>query len=117
MVSYGFDIEWDTDSAYDYFEVFIDGVSQGLTTSKRMYVSLGSGWRQISIIMHDKSGLIITVSTINVLVPLNEIHLILTFIFLGVVAGLYVFYRRYSKKKEDLVLIDRKIKEKGKINE
>ena len=64
--------------------------------------------------MHDTSGLILTVSTINVLVPPNEIHLILTFVFLGVIAGLYVVYRRYSKKKEEVVLIDRKIKEGGK---
>ncbi|KKN15451.1 hypothetical protein LCGC14_0985910 [marine sediment metagenome] len=113
MGSHGFDVKWSTDSVYDYFEVIIDGVSQGPTTAKKIHVSLGSGWRQISVIMHDTSGLIITASTINVLVPPNEIHLILTFIFLGAVAGLYVVYRRYSKKKEELVLIDRKIKEGG----
>jgi len=114
MESQGFDIEWDTDSTYDYFEVFIDGVSQGPTTAKKIHVSLGSGWRQISIIMQDTSGLITTFSSISVLVPPNETHLILTIIFLGAIAGLYVVYRRYSKKKEDLVLIDRKIKKEGK---
>ncbi|MEE9378221.1 MAG: hypothetical protein V3V33_09310 [Candidatus Lokiarchaeia archaeon] len=114
MGSHGFEIQWDTDSEYDYFEVFIDGVSQGPTTAKKIDVSLGSGWRQISIIMHDTSGLILSVSTIDVLVPPNVIHLILTFVFLGVIAGVYVVYRRYSKKKEEMVLIDKKIKEGGK---
>jgi len=114
MGSHGFDIAWDTDSEYDYFEVFIDGVSQGPTTAKKIGVSLGSGWRQISIIMHDKSGLILTVSTIDVLVPANEIHLILTFVFLGVIVGAFIVYRRFSKKKEEMVLIDKKIKEGGK---
>ncbi|MFX1328859.1 MAG: hypothetical protein ACFE91_12090 [Promethearchaeota archaeon] len=114
MGSYAFDIEWDTDSEFDYFEVLIDGISQGPTTAKKIHVSLGSGWRQISIIMHDKSGLIIAVSAINVLIPQNQIQLILTFVFLGVAAGLYVVYRRLSKKKGELILIDKKLKEGGK---
>ncbi|MFX1363338.1 MAG: hypothetical protein ACFFCE_18945 [Promethearchaeota archaeon] len=113
MGSHNFDIKWDTDSNYDYFEVFIDGVSQGPTTAKKVTVSLGSGWRQISIIMHDTSGLILSVKTINVLVPPNEIHLILTFVFLGVIAGSYIVYRRYRKKKAELVLIDKRIKKRG----
>jgi len=112
--SHSFNIRWDTDSDYDYFEVIIDGVSQGSTINKKVHVSLGSGWRQISIIMYDKSGLINAISTIRVLVPSNQTHLILTFIFLGVAAGLLLVYRRYRKKQEELILIDKKVKEGGK---
>ncbi len=114
MGSHNFNIKWDTDSDYDYFEVFIDGVSQGHTIAKKIHVSLGSGWREISIMLYDKSGLIIAISTINVLVPPNQTHLILTFVFLAVAAGLYIGYRRISKKKEEMVFIDKKIKEGGK---
>ncbi|MFX1499591.1 MAG: PQQ-binding-like beta-propeller repeat protein [Promethearchaeota archaeon] len=113
MKSHDFDIKWDTDSYYDYFEVFIDGVSQGPTEAKKIFVSLGSGWRQISIVMYDATGLILSVNNIDVLVPPNEIHLILTFVFLIVIAGSYIVYRRYHKKKADLVLIDKRIKKGG----
>ncbi|MFW9988808.1 MAG: hypothetical protein ACFFC3_09150, partial [Candidatus Odinarchaeota archaeon] len=110
MDFYDFNIVWNTNSDYDYFEVFIDGISQGSTKSEKIHVSIGAGWRQISITMHDKSGLIISTSTINVLVPSNYTHLILTFILLGAIASLYVIYRRYSKKKRDMVLIDREVR-------
>ena len=109
MISNNFNIEWETDSQYDYFEVLINGVSQGLTTAKSVQVSLSSGWKDISVIMHDKSGLILTVNTIKVLVPSNPIHLILTFVFLGALVGVYIYYRRYSKKQKELILIGKKL--------
>jgi len=109
MISNNFNIEWETDSQYDYFEVLINGVSQGITTAKSVQVSLSSGWKDISVIMHDKSGLILTVDTIKVLVPSNQIHLILTFVFLGALVGVYIYYRRYSKKQLELILIDKKL--------
>ncbi len=114
MISSNFNIEWETDSQYDYFDVLINGISQGFTTAKSVQVSLSSGWKDISVIMHDKSGLILTVSTIKVLVPSNQIHLILTFVFVGALVGVYIFYRRYSKKQLELILIDKKISEGGK---
>ncbi|MFX1572049.1 MAG: PQQ-binding-like beta-propeller repeat protein [Promethearchaeota archaeon] len=114
MRSYNFNIKWETESIYDYFEVLIDGVSQGATTAKNIHVSLGSGWREISIMLFDKSGLIVATSTINVLVPPNSTFLILTFVFLGVVVGLFLIYRRHSKQKEEMVLIEKRIKERGK---
>jgi len=114
MISNNFNIEWETDSQYDYFEVLINGVSQGSTTAKKIQVSLSSGWKDISVIMTDKSGLILSANTIKVLVPSNQIHLILTFVFLGALVGVYIYYRRYSKKQKELILIDRKISEGGK---
>ncbi|MFX1313120.1 MAG: hypothetical protein ACFFHD_10990, partial [Promethearchaeota archaeon] len=114
MDSHNFNIKWDTDSEYDYFEVFIDDVSQGPTTAKKVHVSLSSGWKKVSIMLYDKSGLIIAIKSINVLVPPNQTFLILTFVILGLVAGLYIAYRRYSKKKEEMILIDKKIKTRGK---
>jgi len=114
MISNNFNIEWETDSLYDYFDVLINGVSQGFTTAKSIQVSLSSGWKDISVIMYDKSGLILTVNTIKVLVPSNQIHLILTFVFLGALVGVYIYYRRYSKKQLEMILIDKKISEGGK---
>ncbi len=107
MDSHNFEIEWDTDANYDYFEVVVNGVSQGLVTSKNIRVSLSSGWKDINIIMHDKSGLISTINSIRVLVPTNQIQLILTFVILGAIASIYIFYRRYSKRQKEMVLIDR----------
>jgi hypothetical protein len=115
MISNNFNIEWETDSQYDYFEVLINGVSQGSTTAKNIQVSLSSGWKDISVIMTDKSGLILSVNTIKVLVPSNQIHLILTFVFVGALVGVYIYYRRYSKKQKELILIDKKISDGGKM--
>jgi len=114
MISNNFNIEWETDSQYDSFEVLINGVSQGYTTAKNIQVSLSSGWKDISVIMTDKSGLILSVNTIKVLVPSNQIHLILTFVLIGALVGVYIYYRRYSKKQKELILIDKKISEGGK---
>jgi len=114
MVSNNFNIAWETDSQYDYFEVLINGVSQGSTTAKNIQVSLSSGWKDISVIMHDKSGLILTINTIKVLVPSNQIHLIFTFVLLGALIGISIYYRRYNKKQKELILIDKKIVEGGK---
>jgi len=114
MISNNFNIEWETDSQYDYFEVLINGVSQGPTSAKNIQVSLSSGWKDISVIMHDKSGLILTINTIKVLVPSNDIHLIFTLVLLGAFIGISIYYRRYSKRQKELILIDRKISERGK---
>ena len=114
MSSNNFKIEWETDSQYDYFEVLINGVSQGPTTAKNVQVSLSSGWKDISVTMHDKSGLISTIKTIKVLVPSNHIHLIFTFVLLGALIGISIYYRRYNKKQKELILIDRKFSEGGK---
>jgi len=114
MVSNNFNIAWETDSQYDYFEVLINGVSQGATTAKNVQVSLSSGWKDISVIMHDKSGLILTINTIKVLVPSNQIHLIFTFVLLGALIGISIYYRRYNKKQKELILINNKIVEGGK---
>jgi len=113
-VSNNFNIEWETDSQYDYFEVFINGVSQGPTTAKSVQVSLSSGWKEISVIMRDKSGLILSINTIKVLVPSNQIHLIFTVVLIGALIGVSIYYRRHSKKQRELILIDRKISEGGK---
>jgi len=108
MNSHNFKVEWDTNANYDYFEVVVNGVSQGLVTSKNIIVSLSSGWKDINIIMHDKSGLITTISSIRVLVPANPLQLILTFVILGAMASIYIFYRRYSKRRREMILIERK---------
>jgi len=109
-----FNIEWETDSQYDYFEVLINGVNQGPTTAKKVQVSLSSGWKDISVIMHDKSGLILSVNTIKVLVPSNQIHLIFTIVLVGALIGVSIYYRRHRNKQRELILIDRKIREGGK---
>ncbi len=114
MVSNNFNIAWETDSQYDYFEVLINGVSQGPTTAKNAQVSLSAGWKDISVIMHDKSGLILSITTIKVLVPSNQIHLILTFVLLGALIGVSIYYRRHRNKQKELILIDKKISEGGK---
>jgi hypothetical protein len=114
MVSNNFNIEWETDSQYDYFEVIINGVNQGPTTAKNVQVSLSAGWKDISVIMHDKSGLILTVNTIKVLVPDNQIHLIFTIVLVGALIGVSIYYRRYRNKQKELILIDPKISEGGK---
>ena len=106
--SHNFEIEWDTEANYDYFEVAVNGVMQGLVTNKIVRVSLSSGWKDINIIMHDKSGLISTISSIRVLVPTNQIQLILTFVILGAIASIFIFYRRYSKRRREMILIERK---------
>ena len=108
MDSHNFEIEWDTDANYDYFEVVVNGVSQGFVTKKNIRVSLSSGWKDINIIMHDKSGLISTINSVRVLVPSNQIQLILTFVILGVIASIYIFYRRHSKRQKEMILIERK---------
>jgi hypothetical protein len=113
-VSNTFKVEWETDSLYDYFEVIINGVNQGPTTAKNVQVSLSSGWKDISVIMHDKSGLILTVNTIKVLVPDNQIHLIFTIVLVGALIGVSIYYRRYRNKQKELILIDPKISEGGK---
>ena len=114
MVSNNFNIAWETDSQYDYFEVLINGVSQGPTTAKNVQVSLSAGWKDISVIMHDKSGLILSINTIKVLVPSNQIHLIFTFVLLGALIGVSIYYRRHRNKQKELILIDKKISEGGK---
>ena len=114
MVSNNFNIEYETDSLYDYFEVLINGVSQGPTTAKKVQVSLSAGWKDISVIMHDKSGLILTVNTIKVLVPSNQTHLIFTIVLLGALIGISIYYRRHRNKQKELILIDKKISEGGK---
>jgi len=114
LPSHNFNIEWDTDSNYDYFEVLVDGISQGSTTSKSVPVSLSSGWKQINIVMYDRSGLIIAINTINVLVAPNLIQYILTFVIVGVAVGGFIVYRRFRKKEKEMVLIDKKINEGGK---
>jgi len=108
MSSHNFKIEWNTEASYDYFEVVVNGVSQGPVTNKNIRVSLSSGWKDINIIMHDKSGLITTINSIRVLVPPNQIQLILTFVILGAIASIYIFYRRYSKRQKEMILIERK---------
>jgi hypothetical protein len=108
MNSHNFKVEWDTNANYDYFEVVVNGVSQGLVTSKNIIVSLSSGWKDINIIMHDKSGLISTINSIRVLVPPNQLQLILTFVILGAIASIYIFYRRYNKRRREMILIERK---------
>ena len=117
MRSHNFNIEWDTNSSYDYFEVFINKISQGPTMDKKLRVSIGPGRKEISVVMFDRSGLILAVSTINVLIPRNQLHLILTFIIPAVAVGLYLLYRRFNKKKEMVILIDKKIKERGEMND
>jgi len=114
LPSHNFNIEWDTDSNYDFFEVLVDGISQGSTTSKIIPVSLSSGWKQINIVMYDRSGLIIAINTINVLVAPNLIQYILTFVIVGVAVGGFIVYRRFRKKEKEMVLIDKKINEGGK---
>ena len=106
--SHNFEIEWDTDATYDYFEVVVNGVSQGSVTRKNIRVSLSSGWKDINIIMHDRSGLISTINSIRVLVPPNQLQLILTFVILGAIASIYIFYRRRSKRQKEMILIERK---------
>ena len=107
MSSHNFKVEWDTDANYDYFEVVVNGVSQGLVTSKNIQVSLSSGWRDINIIMYDRSGLITTINSIRVLVPPNQTQLVLTFVIIGAIASIYIFYRRYRKKQQEMVFIER----------
>ncbi len=114
ITSHNFNIEWDTDSNYDYFEVFVNGMSQGITTSKIVSVSLSEGWKKIDVVMHDKSGLIIAINTMNVLVSPNYIQLIMTFVIIGVAVGLYIVYKRFRKKEKEMVLIDKKIDKGGK---
>jgi len=114
MISNNFNINWETDSQYDYFEVLINGVSQGPTTAKNVQVSLSSGEKDISVSVYDKSGLILAVNTIKVFVPANEIHFIVTIVLLVALIGISIYFRRYSKKQEELILIDRKISEGGK---
>ncbi len=114
LPSHNFNIEWDTDSNYDYFEVLVDGISQGSTTSKSVPVSLSSGWKQINIVMYDRSGLIIAINTISVLVAPNLIQYILTFVIVGVAVGSFIVYRRFRKKEREMILIDKKINKGGK---
>lgn len=114
LLTHNFNIEWDTDSNYDYFEVLVDGISQGSTTSKSVPVSLSAGWKQINIVMYDRSGLIIAINTISVLVAPNFIQYILTFVIIGVAVGSFIVYRRFRKKEKEMVLIDKKINKGGK---
>jgi len=108
MISHNFEIVWDTDASYDYFEVVVNGASQGLVTNKNIRVSLSSGWKDINIIMHDKSGLISTINSIRVLVPPNQTQLILTFVITGAIASIFILKKRYRKRQKEMILIERK---------
>jgi len=113
MNSHSFEVEWNTNANYDYFEVFVNAVSQGQTTGNSVRVSLSSGWKSITVVMHDESGIVNALSTIKVLVPPNNIQLILTFVIIGLAVGLFIFYRIMKKRRKTLNLIQNSVEEEG----
>jgi len=112
--SNNFEISWETGASYDYFEVFVDTVSQGPTSTKNTLVSLSSGWKEISVVMHDVSGLIISISTIRVLVPPNYVYLSLTIALVGITIGGLIFYKKHRKKIRNQILIPKENIKGGK---
>ena len=78
-----------------------------VSDTKNTIVSLSSGWKEISVVMYDKSGLIISISTIHVLVPANHIYLILTIALVGIAFGGLVLYKKYTKKNRNRIFISK----------
>ncbi len=102
LLSNDFTINWDTDASYSYFELMIDGNSYGPTVDTSTAVSLGPGTRKIEIFMHDESGVLVAISTVQVTVPPNTSMLILTVGGGVAIIATTIVYRIAKKKKQQI---------------
>ncbi len=107
MSSSRFTIEWETDADYDFFELIIDGNVYNRTESLSCKVSLGPGEKNVQIFMYDKSGIVIAVDEVTIIVPVDYSMFILTAIIAVVISALVIFYKRNKKRKANIVLVDK----------
>jgi len=108
LISNNFNIVWETNATYERFEVLVYSTSQGYTTDKSISVSLGSGVQQITLLMYDESGLITSIDTIYITVPVNVAFTILTYALIAAAIVPYIVLNRFYKKQKSKVLIDQK---------
>ena len=117
MATNKFEIKWETDATFEYFDLIINNTNYNNLNNKEKTVSLGAGTYQISICMYDESGSIISLDSVFITVPGNYTFTILTISLLCIFAGLYIYIHQYLKKRKSKVLIHLPKKKGVKKNE
>ncbi|MBD3213192.1 MAG: hypothetical protein GF311_11350 [Candidatus Lokiarchaeota archaeon] len=107
-VSNDFTIECSIDTKFDYLEVYVDDVKYTSTKDKNIFMSLGAGQRKIDVLMYDESGFITYINSVNIFVTSNNLQLILTFVIAGVAIGAFILYKRFTKKRKEMILIEKR---------
>jgi hypothetical protein len=107
-VSNDFTLKCAVDTNFDYIEVYVDDVKYTSTTNKNIFMSLGAGQRKIDLLMYDESGFLTYLNTLDIIVISNNLQLILTFMIAGIAIGAFILYKRFSKKREETIFINKK---------